>query len=84
MKVIIQDKTSGKYLFSTSSWTEKEDEALDFESIARGKQFCRQHDLQGAVIIVRQRNTEADVVIPTEEVLHRPGYEGVTPLATVV
>lgn len=64
MKTIIQDKCTEKYLFSASSWTDKEDEALDFESEARAKSFCREHQLSDALIIVRHRGHETDVVIP--------------------
>ncbi len=64
MKVLVQDRVSEKFIFSPTSWTEKEEEALDFESAARAKAFCVEHTLRDAQIIVRRGGTP-DIRMPS-------------------
>ncbi len=53
MKVFVKQNGLEKFLFSASSWTNREDDALDFEFPARAEQFCREHQLRDAQILVR-------------------------------
>ena len=68
MKVLIQDKASLAFLFSAGSWTDKEEEALDFESPRRARAFCAEHQLQGVVVIIRYGGLRADETLSWEDI----------------
>lgn len=61
MKVLVKNYLTGNYLFSETSWTEKEKEALDFEAPERALQFCRLHHLVDVEIILKGGAVEQKV-----------------------
>ena len=64
MKVFVADKYSHKFLFSYAAWTDREDDALDFESIERAQQFCFDHKLHDALLIVEEDDLQTRSVVP--------------------
>ena len=64
MKVFVADKYSHKFLFSYAAWTDREEDALDFESVERAQRFCFEHKLEDALLIVQENDLQTRSVLP--------------------
>ena len=74
MKVFVADKYSHKFLFSYEAWTDREDDALDFESLDRARRFCLEHKLQDALLIVQEDDLQTRSVLPAFSVFEPSDY----------
>jgi hypothetical protein len=60
MRILIQDPATRSYL-SEDNWDEDELNATEFGNVAQAEEFCRQHDLPLALIVVKFKDAASDI-----------------------
>jgi hypothetical protein len=60
MRILIEDPGSETY-FDGSDWTGDNTHAKDFGTVAKAEAFCNSQRLDGAVIVVKFKNSENDI-----------------------
>ena len=60
MRILIQDPDTKSYL-SEEAWDEDEFNATEFGNISQAEEYCRQHNLPLALIVVKFKDAASEV-----------------------
>jgi hypothetical protein len=58
MRILIQDPESKSY-YGGVHWVTNLGDAKDFETVFSAEEYCREHDIQSALIVVKFNNVAA-------------------------
>jgi hypothetical protein len=60
MRILIQDPETKSY-FCEDKWDDDELNATEFGNVSQAEEFCRQHDLPLALIVVKFKDAANDI-----------------------
>jgi hypothetical protein len=63
MRILVQDPVR-KVFFDGVSWNDNPQKAKDFGSVAQAENFCLEHELHTALIVVKSKDGSSDVSYP--------------------
>ena len=63
MRILVQDSATRVY-FDGAGWTAQAESAKSFESVAQAELFCQEHQLPGALIVVKFKDASRDISYP--------------------
>jgi hypothetical protein len=64
MRILIQQRASGRYFKDIQEWTRDHLEAMDFGTSSRAIDFCVANGLSGVQLVLKFEEEEFDLVLP--------------------
>lgn len=74
MRILIQQKNSGRYFKDIDAWTFEPEDARDFGTSAAAIDFCVLNTISDVQIILKFPRPEYDIVLPMIRQEDRPGH----------
>jgi len=64
MRILLQQKETGRYFKDVGSWTHASAEAMDFVSSTAAIDFCAANKLTGVQLVLKFDEQKCDIVMP--------------------